>query len=75
MVIFKLIRPLDLTATHKVVQNEAALQNKDIPLRKVSWSGMKKAPEHIAARSISLISQNLDKRRGGKKKSFGYNRH
>jgi len=24
---------------------------------------MKKAPEHIAARSISLTSQNLDKRR------------
>lgn len=42
---------------------QRAEQNKDIPLRKVSWSGMKKAPEHIAARSISLMNQNLDERK------------
>lgn len=36
---------------------------KCVPLRNVSWSGMKKAPEHIAVKMRSLINQNLEKKR------------
>lgn len=48
-------------------ERSSTTKQEDIPLRKVSWSGMKKAPEHIAARTISLISQNLYERKTNKK--------
>lgn len=45
------------------------LLKKCVPLRKVSWSGMKKAPEHIAAKMRSLINQNLEKKKKYKKET------
>lgn len=37
----------------------------DAPFRKVSWSGMKKAPEHMAPSSSSLKNQKLEERKHG----------
>lgn len=41
-----------------------------IPLRKVSWSGMKKAPEHMAPSSRSLKNQKLERRETRRKHIF-----
>lgn len=43
-------------------------RNAFVPFRKVSWSGMKKAPEHMAARSRSLKNQKLERKREKKRK-------
>ena len=34
-----------------------------VPFRKVSWSGMKKAPEHMAPNSRSLKNQKLEEKK------------
>lgn len=42
-----------------------------VPFRKVSWSGMKNAPEHMAPNSRSLKNQKLERKK--KKKEMYLN--